>query len=100
MFRESFWWPDEPRRALVLLVILAMVVLHQSEVVGIVDSDTLVFGWLPIQIAYDAMFNLFGVVVLYAMYRLAPEPPTGVFGDGAGSETTTETASEVTGDGR
>ncbi|WP_440991842.1 hypothetical protein [Haloarchaeobius baliensis] len=99
MLKESFWWPDEPRRGLVLLVILAMVILHQSEVVGIVDSTTLVFGWLPIQLAYDILFNLFGVVVLYAMYRLAPEPPTDVFEPASGPEST-ETPSEVTGDGR
>lgn len=98
MLKKSFWWPSEPRRALVLLVIVVMVVLHQSEVVGIVDSGTLVLGWLPIQIAYDILFNLTGVVVLYAMYRLAPEPPTDIF-DGDG-DSETESATEVTADGR
>lgn len=100
MFRDSFWWPDRPLRAAVLVVILAMVVLHQSELVGLLDSTTLVGGWLPAQLAYDVAFNLAGVVVLYAMYRLAPEPPADVASGTVATESTTETESEVATDGR
>lgn len=75
MFKGSFWYPNTPRKAAFLGVILAMVVLHGSSVVGLNDSTTLVFGWLPAQIAYDAAFNLVGAGVLYGMYRAAPSPP-------------------------
>ncbi|WP_049990220.1 hypothetical protein [Natrinema salifodinae] len=52
-----------------------MVVLHQSELFGLMDAQTLLFGWLPIQIAYDIAFLLVGVVILSVMYVVAPEPP-------------------------
>jgi hypothetical protein len=75
MLKDSFWYPNTPRKAVFIGLILVMIVLHGSAVVGLVDSTTLVFGWLPAQIAYDAAFNLIGAVILYGMYRAAPSPP-------------------------
>jgi len=76
MLRGSIWWPDTPRSIAFVAVVALMIILHQSQFVGLMDSTTLVFGWLPAQIAYDVAFNLVGVGVLYALYRAAPEPPT------------------------
>lgn len=78
MLRDSFWYPTTVRGGGLLLTVVAMIVLHQSEFLGLVDTTTLVFGWLPLQLAYDVLFNLVGVVVLYAMYRAAPTPPAGL----------------------
>ncbi|RQH02322.1 hypothetical protein EA472_03205 [Natrarchaeobius oligotrophus] len=54
---------------------LVMIPLHQSELLGLMSTSTLVFGWIPLQLAYDVTLILSGVVILYAMYRMAPEPP-------------------------
>ncbi len=72
---DSFWTPKSPVRAALLVSVLTMVVLHQSELFGLMDAQTLLFGWLPIQIAYDIAFLLVGVVILSVMYVVAPEPP-------------------------
>lgn len=75
MLRDSFWWPNSPKQGLLFLAVVLMIPLHQSELFGLMDSGVQVFGWLPMQLAYDILFNLVGVVILYAMYRFAPEPP-------------------------
>lgn len=75
MLRGSIWYPNTARSIAFLTVVILMIVLHQSQFVGLMDTTTLVFGWLPAQIAYDVAFNLVGVGVLYVLYRAAPEPP-------------------------
>lgn len=75
MFRGSIWYPNSLRGITFLGVIVLMIGLHQSQFLGLMDSTTLVFGWLPMQIAYDALFNVIGIGILYVLYRAAPEPP-------------------------
>ncbi|RQG87936.1 hypothetical protein EA462_13825 [Natrarchaeobius halalkaliphilus] len=75
MLKGSFWYPQTVPRAILLLGVLIMIPLHQSELLGLMSTSTLVFGWVPLQLAYDVTLILSGVVVLYAMYRMAPEPP-------------------------
>lgn len=75
MIGDSFWTPKSPVRAALLASVLAMVVLHQSELLGLMDSQALIFGWLPIQIAYDIAYLIAGIVILSVMYVVAPEPP-------------------------
>lgn len=75
MLKGSFWYPDSLRQVALLGAIGAMIVLHQSEVVGLYDSTTLLFGWIPAQIAYDMAFNLVGFLILAVMYVIAPKPP-------------------------
>ena len=52
-----------------------MIVLHQSELFGLMDSELLFLGWLPAQIAYDVLYLLVGVGILCTMYLMAPQPP-------------------------
>lgn len=75
MIGDSFWTPKTPLRAALLASVLAMVVLHQSELLGLMNSQALVFGWLPVQIAYDIAYLLVGVGILSVMYVVAPDPP-------------------------
>ncbi|WP_336023576.1 hypothetical protein [Halobellus salinisoli] len=75
MIGDSFWTPKRPVRIALLGAVLAMVVLHQSELLGLMNSQALVFGWIPVQIAYDVAFLLVGTAILAVMYVLAPEPP-------------------------
>lgn len=75
MFKGSFWYPDSGKSIIVLALIGIMIVFHHSELVGLYDSTTLLFGWLPAQIAYDMAFNLAGFGILVLMYYLAPTPP-------------------------
>lgn len=75
MIGDSFWTPKTPLRAALLASVLAMVVLHQSELLGLMSSQALIFGWLPIQVAYDIAYLLVGVGILSVMYVVAPDPP-------------------------
>jgi uncharacterized membrane protein YuzA (DUF378 family) len=75
MIGDSFWTPTKPKRAVLLAAVVLMVVFHQSGLFGLIDSTTLVFGWLPAQLAYDIAYLLVGFGILYAMYIVAPEPP-------------------------
>lgn len=91
MIGDSFWAPKRPVRIALLGAVLAMVVLHQSELLGLMDSQTLVLGWIPMQIAYDVAFLLVGTVILAVMYLVAPEPPSeheATAGEGATDSTT------------
>lgn len=72
---RGFWAPTNWKQALLLLAVLLMVVLHQSELLGLMGTTTLLFGWLPLQLAYDILFGLVAVVVAYGIYRVAPDPP-------------------------
>lgn len=72
---QGFWLPTNGKRAGLLLLVVAMVVLRQSELVGLMNSTTLVFGWIPMQLAYDIAFGLVSALIVYAIYRAAPEPP-------------------------
>lgn len=58
----------------VLASVLFMVVAHQSELFGLMDVG-LLFGWLPIQLAYDVGFLFVGVAILYWMSGKLTENP-------------------------
>lgn len=72
---QGFWLPTNAKRGVLLLLVLVMVVLRQSELLGLMNNTVLVFGWLPMQLAYDILFGLVAAVIAYAIYREAPEPP-------------------------
>jgi len=76
MIGNSFWTPKRPVRIALLGAVLAMVVLHQSELFGLMSSQTLILGWIPVQIAYDVAYLLVGTAILAVMYLVAPEPPS------------------------
>ncbi|WP_435362864.1 hypothetical protein [Haloarchaeobius sp. DYHT-AS-18] len=102
MLKDSFWWPSSSSRGVVLAAVVLMIPLHQSELLGLLDSQVLLFDWLPMQLGYDILFNLIGAVILYAMYRLAPEPPASALAESstAVSESAVEQdAPEVNADG-
>jgi hypothetical protein len=75
MVTNSFWTPKEPVRIALLGAVLAMVVLHQSELIGLMNSQALILGWIPAQIAYDVAYLIVGTVILAVMYVVSPEPP-------------------------
>jgi len=51
-----------------------MISLHFTEIVGLTDAG-LVFGWLPIQLAYDLSYTIVAIVLLYWVYTVAPDVP-------------------------
>lgn len=75
MIKGSLWYPNTGKQAALLVAVCAMVVLHHSELVGLYDSTTILFGWIPMQIAYDMAFNVIGFAILVVMYYLAPTAP-------------------------
>lgn len=74
MIKNSVWWPADAKRAALLASVPLLIILRQSELFGLYDSTVLVFGWLPIQLAYDAALLLLAVVIGYAFYTQVPEP--------------------------
>lgn len=73
MFKGSFWYPNSVSQALLLLAVLLMIPFHQSEIFGLMSTSTVIFGWLPLQLAYDVAYMLVGVGILFIMYQVAPE---------------------------
>lgn len=87
---DSVWFPNSVRRTGTLAIVILMVILHQSELLGLTDAG-LLFGWLPVQLAYDISFLLVGVVILYGIALTMPAPPD-EYGPSSqtGESTTTE----------
>ena len=72
MFKESVWYPSSPRNAAVLVMLVGMVLLHHTSLFGLTDAG-LLFGWLPIQLAYDLAYTVLAVLLLYWVYMVAPK---------------------------
>lgn len=70
---QQGWGKVTWKQGFLAIAVIVMTILHQSELLGIAGSTTLVFGWLPAQLAYDAAFNLLGFVILAIFYQIAPE---------------------------
>lgn len=70
--RDSVWFPQSRDRAIVLATVVAMVVLHHSELLGLMDAG-LLFGWVPVQLAYDIVYLLLGVGILYWIATMVPD---------------------------
>jgi hypothetical protein len=71
---DSVWFPNSLRRAGTLVIVVLMVILHHSSLLGLMDAG-LLFGWLPVQLAYDISFLLVGVVILYGIALTMPATP-------------------------
>lgn len=91
---DSVWFPHSVRRARILSVVIVMVILHQSELLGLMDAG-LLFGWLPVQIAYDISFLLVGVLILYWIAMIVPATPD-EYGPSSQAEGSTTTESPPT----
>ena len=87
---DSVWFPHSSRRAGVLVIVILMVILHHSALLGLMDAG-LLFGWLPVQLAYDISYLLVGVVILYWIAATMPATPA-EYGpsDQTGGSTSTE----------
>lgn len=84
------WFPRSADRAAVLAVVILMVILHQSELLGLMDAG-LLFGWLPVQLAYDFAFLFVGSIIVYWITTVVAATP-----DKSGS--TDQTEESVTAD--
>jgi hypothetical protein len=71
---DSVWFPRSADRAAVLAVVILMVILHQSELLGLMDAG-LLFGWVPVQFAYDILFLLIGSVIVYWIATVVSATP-------------------------
>lgn len=71
---NSVWYPSSWRQLTVPVLVILMVLLHQSELFGLMDAGV-IFGWMPVQFAYDVGYSLFAVVLLYWTYIICPDPP-------------------------
>ena len=72
MFKNSVWYPDTPRNAAIVALVVVMVLLHETSLLGLMDAG-LLFGWLPIQLAYDIGYSILAVLLLYWVYTVAPK---------------------------
>jgi hypothetical protein len=87
---DSVWFPNSLRRAGTLAIVVLMVILHHSSLLGLMDAG-LLFGWLPVQLAYDISFLLVGVVILYGIAQTMPATPAE---SGPGNQTDESTTTE------
>jgi len=71
MFRDSVWYPSSPRNAAIVAMLVVMILLHHTSLLGLTDAG-LLFGWLPVQLAYDLAYTLLSVLLLYWVYTVAP----------------------------
>lgn len=79
MFKNSFFYPDSLEKAILLVLILLMIPLRQSEIFGLMDSTALVFGWVPAQIAYDFLYVTAGtLLVVYIVAKHASRVPESI----------------------
>jgi hypothetical protein len=81
MLGDSFWIPRNGQRAVLLLGIVAVIVLHESSIVGLMYDTTLVGGWLPVLIVYTLGYQILGIGITYAVYRMIPDPPEDITPD-------------------
>lgn len=72
--KDSVWFPRSRDHAVVLAIVIIMVVLHHSELLGLMNAG-LVFEWVPVQLAYDILYLFIGVIILYWIARIAPDGP-------------------------
>jgi uncharacterized membrane protein len=72
MFKDSVWYPNTPRNAAIVVMLVGMVILHHSSVLGLMDAG-LLFGWLPIQLAFDLAYTILAVILLYWVYTVSPK---------------------------
>ena len=73
MFKDSLWYPEDWKRLLLVLSVPVMIALHMSELVGLMNSQQLLFGWLPMQFAYDIGRGILAIVLIYAFATQAPD---------------------------
>lgn len=76
LFQTSVWYPGSRRNVVVLVMLAGMTVLHFTELFGLLNAG-LLFGWLPIQFAYDLVYTVLATVLLYVVYRMAPDVTSG-----------------------
>ena len=72
--KGAFWYPTLDRRGALLGLFLLILVLHFDEIFGIASSQTLVFGWWPITMAYHVGINLLHVAFMVLIYLNWPDP--------------------------
>lgn len=72
--RDSIWLPESGQEATVIGSIAVMTLLHFTELLGLMDAG-LLFGWLPVQFAYDIGYSFVAVGLLYWIYLIAPKAP-------------------------
>lgn len=72
LFRDSVWYPNTPESVVVITLLVGMTALHHTGLLGLTDAG-LLFGWLPVQYAYDLGYTVLAVVLLYWVYTLSPD---------------------------
>lgn len=72
--KGAFWYPTLDRRGALLGVFLLLLVLHFNELFGLSTSTALVFGWLPVNMAYYIGLNVLHVAFLVLLYYNWPDP--------------------------
>lgn len=72
--KGAFWYPTLDRRGALLGLFFVLVVLHFNEIFGLHTSTDLVFGWLPVNMAYYVGTNVLHVLFLVLIYLNWPDP--------------------------
>lgn len=73
--RDGFWYPTLDSKGLLLGLFLILFVLHFSELLGLYDDPSLLFGWLPINFGYHAFMAIVHATFFYLLYLNWPTIP-------------------------
>lgn len=71
--RKSFWVPTLDKRGGLLLLAAFLYVFHHSELLGIHQSDVLLFNWLPVGFAYHSGLGLVYIGFILVLYYNWPD---------------------------
>lgn len=79
--KDAFWYPTLDKRGALLALAIVLFILHFDELFGLHTSKVLVFGWLPIEMAYQIFQGFLHVGFMYLLYLNWPSPTAELGGD-------------------
>lgn len=71
--KNALFYPTTPLEKLLVLLFLALVITHFSEILSISDSQHLIYGFLPLEFAYNLLHAIISIIFILLVYRKWPE---------------------------
>ena len=71
----AFWIPSLDQEGLFLAGVLVLFVLHFNGLFGLAGNDTLLFGWLPVNLGYYVLLGVIHVIFLVVLCSNWPDSP-------------------------
>lgn len=72
--RNAFWYPTLDKRGGLLFLFVALFVLHFNELFGLHASDSLIAGWIPVNLGYYLVMGVLHLGFMILLYYNWPRP--------------------------